>query len=341
VSRRESAGKEKKKSRRRRKRSNKKKSSSWFSWGKKAECENTKGGYNAEASTEAKGAAKQEKQFDIPETFAEMARLNAAMTGANVGYIDIMLDEFDNLVTDTCRMGQLQEQTDILAMRIAKDVKGVIKTSEFKVCMLAAMRSLIPKRWDTMHEKAWAWIWDSIDTQLKLSLALPSKYEGPVNRFISEMDPTTMGDIGLKVWLRMFVKEPAVENVFKQSNERLKWIAIQAMLYSAAIYRDPTSMNVQMQQLGLKHIMFRVNPAYFALFVECIDEELKERVECDENTINGINWSLTVIACILARTVEAGSTPLLIAALNNNVKALKYELSIQQRGKRGMAMLSA
>jgi hemoglobin-like flavoprotein len=318
----------------------KKKSTSWFSWGKKAQCEATEGGYNAEANAEAKGAAKQEKQFDIPETFPDMVKLNAAMTGANVGYIDIMLDEFDNLVTDTCRMGQLQEQTDILAMRIAKDVKGVIKTSEFKVCMLAAMRSLIPKRWDTMHEKAWAWIWDSIDTQLKLSLALPNKYEGPVTKFISELDPTTMGDIGLKVWFRMFEKEPAVENVFKQSNERLKWIAIQAMLYSAAIYRDPTSMNIQMQQLGLKHIMFRVNPAYFALFVQCIDEELKERCD-DENTINGINWSLTVIACILARTVESGSTPLLLAALNNDVKGLKYELSIQQRGKRGMSMLQA
>jgi hemoglobin-like flavoprotein len=252
-----------------------------------------------------------------------------------------MLDEFGNLVRDTCRLGELQEQTDILAMRIVKDVKGVIKTSEFKVCLLAAMRSLIPKRWDMNHEKAWCWLWDSIDTQLKLALPLPTKYEVPVARWIQdENDTKSLSDIGLKVWFRMFEKEPAVENVFKQSNERLKWIAVQAMVYSAQIYGNPTEMNSQMQALGLKHIMFRVNPRYFALFVSCIDDEIRS-MGVDENVANGINWSLTVIACILARSVEAGSTPLLMAALSNNVKALKEELAGTARGKRGMSMLSA
>jgi len=317
-----------------------KNSGSWFSWGTKIE----KNSYDKEVKADEKNGKKNpagETQFDIPDTFSGMVKINASMTGANLGYIEIMLDEFNNMVRDTCKLGQLQEQTDILALRIAKDVKGTFKTSEFKVCMLAAMRSLIPQRWDTAHEKAWAWIWESIDTQLKLSLALPAKYEMPVNRFIKDqMDPATLGDIGLKVWYRMFVKEPKVEDVFKQSNERLKWIAVQAMLYSAEIYRDPTGMNTRMQQLGLKHIMFRVNPSYFSLFVQCIDEELRERID-DENVVNGINWSLTIIACILARTVEAGSSPLLIAALNNNVKALKAELQAQPRGKRGMSMLSA
>jgi len=263
------------------------------------------------------------------------------MTSANIQYINIMLDEFGSLVRDTVRLGELQEQTDILAMRIAKDVKGVIKTSEFKVCMLASMRSLIPKRWDLKHEKAWCWLWESIETQLKLALPLPVKYEVPVARWVNdENDSKSLGDIGLKVWFRMFEKEPAVENVFKQSNERLKWIAVQAMIYSAAIYADPTRMNDEMQKLGLKHIMFRVNPRYFALFVSCIDDEIRS-MGVDDNICNGMNWSLTVIACILARSVEAGSTPLLMAALSNNVKALKAELAGTARGKRGMSMLSA
>jgi hemoglobin-like flavoprotein len=320
------------------------KSSSWFSFGKNK----STGGYggdhkgaeesdNGKPKTNASG----EKQFDIPQTFTEMVRLNAAMTSANIQYINIMLDEFGSLVRDTVRLGELQEQTDILAMRIAKDVKGVIKTEEFKVCMLASMRSLIPKRWDLKHEKAWCWLWDSINTQLKLALPLPAKYEVPVARWVQdENDDKTLGDIGLKVWFRMFEKEPTVENVFKQSNERLKWIAIQAMIYSAQIYANPTEMNNQMQALGLKHIMFRVNPRYFALFVACIDEEIRS-MGVDENICNGMNWSLTVIACILARSVEAGSTPLLMAALSNNVKALKAELAGTARGKRGMSMLSA
>jgi len=320
-----------------------KKSGSWFSFGNKSKGYHAAGDKGAEESDNGKPKtnASGEKQFDIPQTFTEMVRLNAAMTSANIQYINIMLDEFGSLVRDTVRLGELQEQTDILAMRIAKDVKGVIKTSEFKVCMLASMRSLIPKRWDLKHEKAWCWLWDSIETQLKLALPLPAKYEVPVARWVNdENDSKSLGDIGLKVWFRMFEKEPAVENVFKQSNERLKWIAVQAMIYSAAIYADPTRMNDEMQKLGLKHIMFRVNPRYFALFVSCIDDEIRS-MGVDDNICNGMNWSLTVIACILARSVEAGSTPLLMAALSNNVKALKAELAGTARGKRGMSMLSA
>jgi len=320
-----------------------KKSSSWFSFGRKSDTGAHASGAaeGADSSGKPKTNAQGDKQFDIPQTFTEMVRLNAAMTSANMQYINIMLDEFGNLVRDTVRLGELQEQTDILAMRIAKDCKGVIKTSEFKVCMLASMRSLIPKRWDIQHEKAWSWLWDSIQTQLKIALPLPAKYEVPVARWVQdENDYTSLADIGLKVWFRMFVKEPSVENVFKQSNERLKWIAVQAMQFSALIYGNPTEMNSQMQALGLKHIMFRVNPRYFALFVACIDEEVRE-MGVDENVANGMNWSLTVIACILARSVEAGSTPLLMAALSNNVKALKEELAGTARGKRGMSMLKA
>jgi len=324
----------------------KSKGGGWFSFGRGKSGSGygnagTDGGAEKSDNGKPKTNAQGEKQFDIPQTFTEMVRLNAAMTGANMQYVNIMLDEFGNLVRETVRLGELQEQTDILAMRIVKDVKGQIKTSEFKVCMLAAMRSLVPKRWDTQHEKAWNWLWDSIDTQLKLALPLPAKYEVPVARWIQdENDQKSLGDIGLKVWFRMFEKEPSVENVFKQSNERLKWIAVQALVYSAQIYANPTEMNTQMQALGLKHIMFRVNPKYFALFVSCIDDELRA-MGVDTNVVNGINWSLTVIACILARSVESGSTPLLMAALSNNVKALKQELAGTARGTRGMSMLSA
>jgi len=326
--------------------SKKKSSGGWFSFGRGK----NDNGYNSASKEGAEhdksmslknNNAKGDKQFIIPQTFTEMVRLNAAMTSANIQYINIMLDEFGTLVRDTCRLGELQEQTDILAMRIAKDVKGVIKTSEFKVCMLASMRSLIPKRWDRQHEKAWLWLWDSIDTQLKLAMPLPAKYEVSVKRWINdEQDLKSLGDIGLKVWFRMFAKEPSAENVFKQSNERLKWIAVQALNSAVNIYANPTAVNTQMQALGLKHIMFRVKPHLFALFVACIDEELRE-MGTDKNVADGINWSLTVVACILARAVADGSTPILIAALTNDVKTLKAELAGTARKERGFLCLNA
>merc|ERR1719161_273360 len=103
--------------------------------------------------------------------------------------------------------------------------------------MLASLRALIPKRWDTQHEKAYLWLWESIETQLKLAMPLPAKYESPVQRWVYEENtPSSLGDIGLKVWFRMFEKQSEVENVFKQSNERLKWIAVQALKNAAKIY---------------------------------------------------------------------------------------------------------
>merc|ERR1711972_843760 len=69
-------------------------------------------------------------------------------------------------------------------------------------------------------------------------------------------------------------------------------------------------------------------------------EELTER-GADETVIEGVNWSINVIASIMARTVEQGSTPILMAALNNNVKELKKCLASQPRGSRAKAMLNA
>lgn len=69
-------------------------------------------------------------------------------------------------------------------------------------------------------------------------------------------------------------------------------------------------------------------------------EELTER-GAEETVIEGVNWSINVIASIMARTVEQGSTPILMAALNNNVKQLKKCLASQPRGSRAKAMLNA
>jgi len=321
----------------------------FFGGGKKqSKSSSAAGGYTApqegaeEASKAAHAPQNDIKQFHVPETFDEMVRLNAAMTSANLQYIGIMLDHFDGLVRDTCQLGQLQEQTDILAMRICKECKaGQYKLSEFKICVLASMRSLIPATWDTKHEKAWVWLADSIEAMIKDSLPLPPKYERPVRRFLNEdMNNKEMRDMGLRAWYRLFKKNDQVEILFKQSNERLKFIAEQALLYCQKIYKDPAGVNTEIQELGTKHIMWRVKPTYFQAFVQCLDEEIRELTD-DVNVINGINWSLTVVATIMARTVENGSTPLLMAALSNDVKGLKAVLAEIPRGVRGRAMLYA
>merc|ERR1711953_336006 len=261
-------------------------------------------------------------------------------TGANITYINIMLDEFANIVRDVCKFGQLQEQTDILAMRISKDVKDAFKTSEFKVCMLASMRSFIPAIWDTRHEQAWLWLWESIDTQLKDSLKQPPKYEKPVDRWVNDLERNERRAISMAIWNRMFAKDPEAERVFKQSNERLIFIVEKAFENTARIYQSPSETRQYIQGLGLRHIMFGAKPHNFAMFVGCMKEELTDR-GVDETVINGIDWSLSVIASTMARTVEQGSTPILMAALSNNAKELKKCLAAQPRGNRAKSMLNA
>jgi hypothetical protein len=269
-----------------------------------------------------------------------MVKLNASMTGANPAYITIMLDGFGDIVRDVCKYGQLQEQTDILAMRIAKDITGSIKTSEFKVCMLASMRSLIPGSWNTRYEQAWLWLWDSIDVQLKESLLLPSKYEKPVDRWVTSLERQERRDIGMAVWGRMFVIDPDSERIFNQSNERLMFIVEKALEFSGTIYQEPTRMNQDIGALGLRHIMFGAKPENFQLFCQVMEAELTSR-QVDKLVVAGIIWSLKVIACIMARTVEEGSTPILEAALANSPKKLKQLLNQQPRGTRSKAVISA
>jgi len=304
--------------------------------------QNSEGGANeSEESRDGnQKAGTGEKTFDMPETFNEMVKLNAAMTGANITYINIVLDEFANIVRDVCKFGQLQEQTDILAMRISKDVKDAFKTSEFKICMLASMRSFIPAMWDTRHEKAWLWLWESIDVQLKDSLKLPRKYEKPVANWVSELEREERRSISMAIWKRMFSIDPEAERVFKQSNERLMFIVEKAFEFSAKIYQNPSETREYIQGLGLRHIMFGAKPKNFQIFVGCMKDELTER-GIDEIVINGVDWSVSVIASTMARTVEQGSTPILMAALSNNAKELKKCLASQPRGNRAKAMLNA
>eukprot|EP00929_Paragymnodinium_shiwhaense_P074253 TRINITY_DN3798_c0_g1_i1.p1 TRINITY_DN3798_c0_g1~~TRINITY_DN3798_c0_g1_i1.p1 ORF type:complete len:416 (+),score=128.91 TRINITY_DN3798_c0_g1_i1:84-1250(+) len=322
--------------------------SSWFgSFGSRKQSSNNK--ENAVLSEQQDNQTQKQKtnskQFDVPESFTEMVKLNASMTNANMTYIDIMLDTFDNLVQDICKDGGLAEQTDILAMRIAKDVVvksgASVKISEFKVVLLASLRSLRGGLWDTKSEKAWNWLWESVAAALTASLPFPMRYEKPVRVFLMETcEMKDLRDIGMQAWYRMFAIDPKAENFFKQSNERLIFIAVSALQFTVKMFEQPTSMHVQMVDLGLKHIMHKVEPKYFPIFIECLTEEIKLRTD-DENVVKGVNWGLTVIGSILGRTVEAGSTQLLVAALNNNVPALKAELQKQPRGKRGMAVLQA
>ena len=115
------------------------------------------------ASGEARDAASKDAATKVPQTFNEMFMFNGAVMGFGSSlWMNLVLEQFDNMVMNVANSYRLQEECDILALTFAK-YKGDINLGEFKAVMLASMRSLVPKDWDNDHEVAWSWLWENVE----------------------------------------------------------------------------------------------------------------------------------------------------------------------------------
>ena len=127
--------------------------------------------------------------MQVPTTFNEMFLFNAAVMGfAESGWMTLVLDQFHNIVTNVANSYRLQEECDVLTLVLDKH-EGQVHLSEFKAAsectkaspsacilvfqvpssarvvkavMLSSLRSLVPKEWDSEHEVAWNWLWESL-----------------------------------------------------------------------------------------------------------------------------------------------------------------------------------
>merc|ERR1740117_1574247 len=126
------------------------------------------------AAEEAKAAASHEDSNDgkdagqkgdgnsmvqnVPTSYKEMFQFNAAVMGYGTSlWMNEVLAQFDNIVENVANAARLQEEASILVLRIAKLPSAKINLAEYKSCMLASLRSLLPKDWTTEHEVAWVW----------------------------------------------------------------------------------------------------------------------------------------------------------------------------------------
>jgi hypothetical protein len=78
----------------------------------------------------------------------------------------LVLAGVHNMVTNVQKetnSARLQKECDILALRIARVVKGQSKLTVYKSCTLASLHSLLPKYWDSAHEVAWAWLCEHVE----------------------------------------------------------------------------------------------------------------------------------------------------------------------------------
>merc|ERR1719346_816306 len=117
-----------------------------------------------------------------------MFQFNAAVMGYGTGgWLAEVLACFDNIVTNVSNSARLQQECDVLVLRISRVAKGNVNLAEYKSCMLASLRSLLPKDWDSQHEVAWTWLWESVSRLLQKTMGKPGVWENALAKLLDTL----------------------------------------------------------------------------------------------------------------------------------------------------------
>ncbi|CAE8616935.1 unnamed protein product [Polarella glacialis] len=211
----------------------------------------TKGEMDRGSKEDSKSAARAtgtqasgEKSFQInsmivPTTFNEMFMFNSAVMGfSNSVWMQEVLESFDDMASNVQNSYRLQEECDTLGLRLAK-YRGTVNLSEFKSVMLASLRSLVPKDWNSAHEVAWTWLWENVERMLTALMGKPQVQEKAFESFIMSLSEDSRNYLRRQVFKSFFALAPAGQDYFKQSSTRLYWITDQVVAMTIEIYKDP------------------------------------------------------------------------------------------------------
>ncbi|CAE8599594.1 unnamed protein product, partial [Polarella glacialis] len=302
------------------------------------------GGMGGEKS-QARGASgekasnKTVNSMNVPTTFNEMFMFNGAVMGfGNSIWMQEVLQSFDNIVLNVANSYRLQEECDTLSLCLAK-YKGSINLSEFKAVMLASLRSLVPKDWNSAHEVAWTWLWENVERMLRSLMGKPALQEKALERLIMSLTEESQNYLRKELYRRFFALAPAGQDYFKQSTTRLYFIADKVVEMTIEMYRDPKKMVEDISALGLRHVGYGIPTEFFAPYVSGAVEVVRT-MTTDETAEDGFRWSLSLIARILVRTINEGSTIVMKAINTNSEKQLQRAVACAPRGKRAMWMLN-
>lgn len=277
---------------------------------------------------------------NLPTTFHEMFQINAKVMGlVNIEWMNFVVESFDNIVRNVTNSNRLTEEANIVVLKVAKyaSVEDV-NLAEFKSCMLAALRSLLPKIWTTGHEVAWSWMWENVAILLNSEMQKPGPYELALDELQGSIDENQYLDLRRAVYDRFFELAPAGQEYFKQSTTRLNFIAERVFLITLELYRDPKRVVNEISALGLRHVGFGIPTELFSPYVTASVEILQAVCGATE-AVNAYRWSLGLVAKILVRTITEGSTVVMKAINANSVKQLKKAIDCAPRGERALWML--
>merc|ERR1719324_2031076 len=297
-------------------------------------------GDNEEHDVETHEKSTSNQMIDnIPTTFPQMFQFNAAVMGFGTSlWMNEVLACFDNIVSNVSNSSRLVEECDILVCRIARVSTGKVNLAEFKSCMLASLRSLLPKDWTTQHEVAWSWLWENVERTLMKNMGMPPTWEKAYAKLLDSIDESTGFQLRKDIYLKFFSLAPAGQDYFKQSNTYLHLIATKVLVMVIDMFRDPVRMVDDISALGLRHVGYAIPTEYMPPFASaCV--EVVQGLTKDQVCIDGFQWSIGLIAKSLVRTIIEGSTIVMKAINYNTKRSVQKALSVAPRGERSNWML--
>jgi hypothetical protein len=226
----------------------------------------------------------------------------------------------------------------VLTLRIARVSKGNVNFAEYKSCMLASLRSLLPKDWDTAHEVAWSWLWENVERTVLKNHGQPPIWERALSKLFASLDEEQKFEIRKDFYKTFFTQAPTGQDFFKQSNTYLHFISEKVINMTLEMYQNPVKMTDDLSAVGLRHVGYGIPTELFGPFVNSLCEVFVSR-QFDEVTITAFRWSLGLMAKILTRTITEGSTIVMKAINKNSGKLVRKAISNAPRGERSAWML--
>eukprot|EP00929_Paragymnodinium_shiwhaense_P061748 TRINITY_DN30868_c0_g1_i1.p1 TRINITY_DN30868_c0_g1~~TRINITY_DN30868_c0_g1_i1.p1 ORF type:complete len:1153 (-),score=238.74 TRINITY_DN30868_c0_g1_i1:144-3602(-) len=281
----------------------------------------------------------QDNLQNIPTTFNEMFMFNAAVMGFGKNlWMSEVLAVFDNLVSNFAAVGRVQEECHTLTVRIAKVASGRVNLAEFKSCMLASLRSLLPKDWTSNHEVAWSWCWDKIESLLLENMGKTNAWERALQQFFETVDESTGYQMRQDFYANFFSASPAGEAYFKQNVTYLHLLVTKVLGLCMSMYKEPVQTVDELSGIGLRHVGYGIPTEIFQPYMTVMCEVIRN-TGCSEQSFTAFRWSMNLVTQMMTRTILEGATIVMKAINANSPKAVKLAISCAARGVRAEWML--
>merc|ERR1719352_1506150 len=297
-------------------------------------------GGKKEGEAEKSGKHKQQEGIqNIPTTFKEMFQFNAAVMGFGQNlWMNEILDLFDNIMSNFANVGRVQEECSVLTIRMSKVTTGKVNLPEFKSCMLASLRSLLPKEWTTGHEVAWSWSWERVEQLLLENMGKTGKWEKCLIALVESIDEATGYQLRQDIYARFFASTPQSEAYFKQNVTYLHLLVTKVIGLQLRMYADPVGCVDEISGIGLRHVGYGIPTELFQPFIIVICGVVRD-LGADDMTLEGYTWVLNLVGQMQTRTITEGSTIVMKAINVNSPKAVKAAINCAARGERAQWML--